>query len=60
MSREKPIKVFKRTETDEELRERLLSAGVERWRVINVGGKDLDDTAWAARKMQRKIVDDAA
>jgi hypothetical protein len=60
VSKEKPVSVYKRMETDEEFQNRLVSLGVSKWSVCDKAAKVLDDFAWTERKVQRKIVEDVS
>lgn len=52
---------FKRMETDREYRERLIKAGVEYWKISDMGGKRLDDYGDnLIPPYQRRLVDDCA
>ena len=50
--------VYRRLETDAELRERL--ARVIGYSPIYLSGESLDDVAWQRAKLQRRIVEDVA
>ena len=51
---------YKRLETDDEFRKRLIAAGADSWKVAGEIGQRLDDIGWQLKKMQRRIVDDFA
>ena len=53
--------VFKRTETDDELRARVIAAiGWRPWVLADAQGEALADAAWLYAKLQRRIVEDVA
>lgn len=61
MTREPKHRVaFKRMETDDEFRARLIEAGMDPWRVRGESSQKLDDIAWSQKQMQRRIIDDVA
>lgn len=49
--------VFRRLETDAELRRRLVAVIGNR-SIVYLGGEQLDEVAWQYAKLQRRIVED--
>jgi len=49
--------VFRRLETDSELRRRIIAAIGNR-SIVYLGGEQLDEVAWQYAKLQRRIVED--